>query len=1088
MRHPVVCALLLLSTTLAGQMKVAPASDAAQKQIASFQLESGLVCDLVAAEPDVCNIVAFAIDGKGRFYAAETFRIKDGVFDNRSYMQWKDRDLACTTVAERVEKYREFLADRIGHYEKFSERVRMLVDTDRNGTLDRSTVFAAGFNKLEDGIASGVLPVGDDVFFTNIPKLWRLRDTDGDGVADERHVVHDGYGVHTSLIGHDLHGLVVGPDRRLYFSIGDRGFNVEHEGETHFFPHEGAVLRCELDGSDLEVVHRGLRNPQELAFDQWGDLFTGDNNSDGGDRARIVQVVAGADSGWRIGYQWLSDRGSWNREKLWHPRHPGQAAWILPPIANFADGPSGLAYDPGVGLPDRYRDCFFLCDFRGGASYSGIRAFRLTRAGAGYELESTSQPVWRALATDVDFGPDGALYFSDWVTGWDKTGKGRIYRVRAAGMANDMALRAGARLLGSDMSRRPQSQLRALLRHADRRIRQAAQFALVDQGASDVLAAAAKSAGSRLARLHGVWGLGILGRRDPAALEPVIALLDDGDGDVRAAAARVLGDARHAASVDSLIAMLQDSSSRVRREAALALARLGPSAGEAATAALIALLRHNDDRDAVLRHAAVHALARIGDDEALHARIQDGSRAVRMGVLLALARLQDARVAEFLTDAEVTLRYEAARAIYREPIAAAMPALARLVGDDFPDTVAIDWRALNANRILGDVESGERLVHAALLPAHDLATREEALAILAEWPEPHGQDRIFGNWRPCEHPNAQRVLDAFAGIVPDLLQDHSIARATAAAAGRLKLAGCSPALARLVAEDAAPARARVAALDALARMDARELEGAIDAIGFDAPVPLRKRAVELLSRSAPEKAVPVLASLLENASLGEKQAAFTALGDLRHESAAALLREWLRRPTADDVPLGARLELLEAAAKHDDDELRRLLAAQQAAAAAEGELGRWRVCLDGGNPRAGRRIFFDNEATRCTRCHRLGGNGGDAGPALDGIGSQRTPSHLLESLIAPSAVIAEGFGSTTVELHNGTILAGFVTKDQDGGLTIVDVDGNATDVPWTSVKSRTPNSTSAMPAMGGTLDRRQIRDLIAFLKLQKQDK
>ena len=31
------------------------------------------------------------------------------------------------------------------------------------------------------------------------------------------------------------------------------------------------------------------------------------------------------------------------------------------------------------------------------------------------------QFVWSVLATDVDFGPDGALYFSDWVEGWEMT-------------------------------------------------------------------------------------------------------------------------------------------------------------------------------------------------------------------------------------------------------------------------------------------------------------------------------------------------------------------------------------------------------------------------------------------------------------------------------------------------------------------------------------------------------------------------------------------------------------------------------------------------------------------------------------------
>ena len=214
-------------------MYVAPKSDDGQKEIASFKLAEGITADLIAAEPDVCNGVAFSIDDQGRFYVCETFRIGDGVFDNRSYMQWKDADLACLTVADRVAKYDKYLKEKVPTYSAYTERVRMLVDTNGDGSLDRSTIFAEGFNQMADGILSGVLPVGDDVYITNIPKLWKLRDSDNDGIADERIVMHDGYGVHTSLIGHDMHGLIVGPDRRLYFSIGDRGFHVEHEGEVH---------------------------------------------------------------------------------------------------------------------------------------------------------------------------------------------------------------------------------------------------------------------------------------------------------------------------------------------------------------------------------------------------------------------------------------------------------------------------------------------------------------------------------------------------------------------------------------------------------------------------------------------------------------------------------------------------------------------------------------------------------------------------------------------------------------------------------------------------------------------------------------
>src|SRR5262249_38498747 len=228
----------------------------------------------------------------------------------------------------------------------------------------------------------------------------------------------------------DLHGLVLGPDGKLYFSIGDRGLNVQSGGKRLFGPDTGSVLRCNLDGSELEVFATGLRNPQELAFDNHGNLFTGDNNSDSGDRARWVYLVEGGDSGWRIGYQFLEapySRGPWNEEKLWYPSFAGQAAYIVPPIANLADGPSGLVYDPGVSLlPAAYKNHFFLVDFRGSSSSSGIRSFAVEPQGASFKLVDSKQFLWSVLATDVDFGPDGALYFCDWVEGWDKPQKGRI--------------------------------------------------------------------------------------------------------------------------------------------------------------------------------------------------------------------------------------------------------------------------------------------------------------------------------------------------------------------------------------------------------------------------------------------------------------------------------------------------------------------------------------------------------------------------------------------------------------------------------------------------------------------------------------
>ena len=111
-----------------------------------------------------------------------------------------------------------------------SERIHVLEDADGDGRFDRSRLFAEGFNDILTGVAHSVNPIGDAVYATIIPDLWKLEDTDGDGRADKRESVVHGFANHIGYGNHDLHSVIQGFDGKLYWSMGDRGLSVSAFG------------------------------------------------------------------------------------------------------------------------------------------------------------------------------------------------------------------------------------------------------------------------------------------------------------------------------------------------------------------------------------------------------------------------------------------------------------------------------------------------------------------------------------------------------------------------------------------------------------------------------------------------------------------------------------------------------------------------------------------------------------------------------------------------------------------------------------------------------------------------------------------
>ncbi|RMF42790.1 MAG: glucose dehydrogenase [Planctomycetota bacterium] len=1069
--------------------KIESASDEAALAMQGFRLAEGLQVDLFAAEPDIANPVAFWVADSGDVYVCETFRQGTGVVDNRSYDDaWVDRDLAAQTVEDRRRYHLELLdPDAIAQFYRFDDRIRLLIDRDRDGRADEAHVFADHFNDLIDGTGAGVLEFKGNVYYTCIPNLYLMRDEDGDHRADGKTILHTGFGVRVAFRGHDLHGLTIGPDGRLYFSIGDRGANIPVPGGRIVNVESGSVFRCELDGSNLELYATGLRNPQELAFDDWGNLFTGDNNSDSGDRARWVYVLEGGDSGWRMAYQYLPDRGPFNRQRLWEPWHAGQPAYIVPPVANIADGPSGLDYYPGTGFGDRFREQFLLADFRGSANQSGIRSIRNEPDGAFFRIAEDGQPVWEILATDVQFGPDGGLYISDWVDGWVGVGKGRLYRV-VDPRAEDPRVIAEVRdWLAANVAEMPAEDLAAALSHADRRIRLKAQLELAARGRADMLQRAARHGVHRLARLHALWGLEHCTRLHPEHRASLSQLLQElaasDDAQLRAHAIRLIGETGDADSLDLVRAGLVDSSPRVVYFAMMSVGKLRDAAS---FESIVDRIAQHPASDPALRHAGIMALASIATADRLRELADHPSTQVRLAAVVALRRQLSPAVATYLDDPDPAVFVEAACAIHDQPIPEALEALAASI--DRRRAPEPFWRrVLNANFRLGGQRGAEALGEFAADSSRSRAMRIEAMQMLGDWADPRDRDRVLGMWRPIGPRSPAPAIAALRKRMESIAQeaDQELLLELGRAASRLAMREAIPVLERISRNEEIDASARAEAIRALVDLEA---PGASDIVrrAWQAPQQeLRIVALELTPQTMPEEAESVLSqAALTAATMEERQAAIEGLSRLNGLSGPGLnvLEAW----AAGDLPPEVALECRLLAEKFASlPPVRSLLDRVMSQRSPDSKLDAYREALYGGNAKAGREIFFNKVSVSCVRCHKVDGTGGDVGPDLSKIGLEKSREYLLEAIVDPNKEIAKGFASAVVLDADGLVHTGVVREETDEVLKLVDAEGNEIVIPQDDIESRRP-SNSAMPEdTVKNLTLKELRDLVEFLSRLK---
>lgn len=1086
------------------------------RESVAVQLAPGLTLDLWASDSLAPDPIAMSIDDAGRIYLTRTNRQKNSEFDIRGYRHWMTPSIALQSVEDRraflrstfapeKSKENEWLKDLNGDgvhdwhdlaVEK--EEVWRLADESGDGMADVSMRILNDFHEEVTDVAGGLLVREEDVFVGVGPDLWRLKDTNDDGVLDQKESISHGYAVHIGFSGHGMSGIIEGPDGKIYWGIGDIGANITTaDGRNFNYPNQGVIVRSNPDGSDFEVFAAGLRNTHEFVFDEYGNMISSDNDGDHpGESERLVHIVEGHDAGWRSNWQYgkYTDPKNnmykvWMEEELYKPRWEGQAAYIIPPIVNFHNGPTGMAYNPGTALGSDWLNTFFLVEFVGNPSRSHVWSFRLQPDGASFALKDEQDAVSGILPTAIKFGPDGALYVADWINGWGTKNYGRVWKLDVSPDRNDLEEERAEtkRLMQLDYGKQKDEELFDLLFYGDMRIRQKAQFELVkrNRDGADMLSKAIEQTGNQMARIHGIWGIGQLASRDKSYASALVDRLGDSDPEIVAQAAKTLGDVRYSDAGPQLVPLLSHQNPRVKFFAAQALGRI---AYPQAIAPLLEMIENNNDKDLYIRHAGVLALSRIGAVEPILALANSSSRALRIAAVLVLRRLGSAEVTLFLSDEDEYIVTEAARAINDDwSIERALPALAATLNDARFSSEPLLRRAINACLRVGGNTELETLSAFAQRADAPGELRAEALATLGSWPSPSVTDRVDGRYRGKVERDAGPVIAKVGPHVGSLLQstDASVVIAASELVRELGIRDYNEQLVTILQRHKS-SEVRAAMVQSLYGLKYEGLESVIKRGMEDSDEAVRTTALSLLNEvDVSKESLPgIVDPIFRRGTLQEQQELLRVLGAMDLEKSGDVLEGLVDRAIGKRFSPGLTLDLLEAVDSTRSDNL----IAKAAPLRSTGTTGveAFRETLFGGNARRGRIFFMRNETAQCARCHTVGDRGAEVGPPLTTIGAKLSREQLLEALVEPGTRISPGYGTVTLTLTDGQTVSGTLMEERKDQLILKTSDAEPMVVPIARIVKR-ENLPSSMPPMGTLMTKRELRDMIEFLSSLKEE-
>jgi putative membrane-bound dehydrogenase-like protein len=1028
-----LCLVLGLLVPVAARAQVAP-----DKAISTFKVADGLEMSLWASEPLFVNPTCMDIDHKGRVWVCEAVNYRNKLHGKKTF--------------NRPE----------------GDRIVILEDSKGTGRADKAITFYQSPDLMAPlGIAVAKDPVGPGykVYVCQSPNILLFEDKDGDGKADgppKKFLTGFGGFDHD----HGVHGILIGPDGKLYFSVGDTGVHGLQSADGKGRKWEsnstdcraGTIWRCDLDGKNLELIAHNFRNEYEPCVDSFGTVFVSDNDDDGNQQTRICYVMPGGNYGY-------------------HPRGPGQSHWheeqpgVVPKILRTGFGsPTGMCVYEGTLLPKKYWGQLLHTD----AGPRHVRCYHLTAKGAGYDVERedmvTSTDNW-FRPSDICVAPDGSVFVADWYDpgvgghGMGDTTRGRIYRLAPKGSKYSVP----------KVELEGKKGILAALASPARSVRYLAMAKLrvlnIDESAKDIflpLLEAANKSENPVLQARARWQLAVQVRdrelkegmklgmavisangfrdKDPRFL--VQSLRIDKDLDAVGRMPHLMGREYHFADMLKNID-LKSQPAAVRREALLALRDVDAAK---ARPLILDMAKQYDGKDRFYLEAIGIAVGH--DPKRREIILADFAKQFPewneqvAGLVWELRPLSMLPVLEKrLADAKV---HAAQRAQIVDILAAsddkdAGAVLLKVLTTDVPAEVREKivanlklflpgkWRNLRGGKELSVAIDG------LLAKAQ---TRTVGLALI-------GAAELL--------PEVSRA----AGLARDRNEAEAVRKAAVQALGQLPATAAVPALANLledrtVGNDAAQALGRLAQTKGNPALSTQALKSLQDAvIAKGPPGPARSPALSALVGTRPgsqwllelhaRKALPV--DLVADAGQLLRNSPYV---DLRNKAMIAF-------------PPPGRI---------DPKKLPSIAT----------------LITRKGDPVRGQKLIAASVKNdmQCLRCHTIRGSGGQIGPDLSVIGKKASKQDLFESILNPSKAIADQYLNWQIETKKGLSLTGLIVEETPATVTLRDGNGKDTKLDKKDIESREKSPKSLMPDdLLVYMTEDDLVDMVAYLFEQK---